>query len=123
MEKHKHKRVSVKRGKGEALASQQLRSQYVDLYDDEKRLGEIVTDRENDMASFFWQGIDPRRRQEFADGGIIKEDYNAMSNCPTEPIHKEYPKITYYATPQSDFIEGRETRRTLKSSNAGVTDF
>ena len=102
----------------------QLRADYNDLYDDEKQLEHIVRDRENDMKSFFWQGIDPRRRQEFADGGIIKEDYTAMGNCPTQPIHKEYPKISYYASPQDDFIPGGHvTKRTLKTSNEGVTDF
>ncbi len=64
-----------------------------------------VEDREKDLNSFFWQGIDPRRRQEFADGGMVAENDNAMSNLPEEGYQKLYPKAPFYSTPLVDSTE------------------
>lgn len=47
-------------------------------------------------------GIDPRRRQEMADGGMIRPDMRAMANCPTQAIHHEWPAIAYY---QNQYID------------------
>lgn len=35
--------------------------------------------------------IDPRRMQEYRDGGMIYEDHNAMANLPRMAQHREYP--------------------------------
>lgn len=53
----------------------------------------------------FYQGVDPRRNQEVADGGMIREDQYAMSNCPTEAIHREYPAFGFTFNPFMDSIE------------------
>lgn len=34
----------------------------------------------------------PRRAQEDEDARILMSDHNAMSNLPTQPIHKEFNK-------------------------------
>jgi len=59
-------------------------------------------DRVESMYSSFYAGIDPRRRKEMAEGGMIKEDNMAFANCPSEPIHREYPRAGYYTNPYID---------------------
>lgn len=49
-------------------------------------------------------GIDPRRRQEMADGGMVREDDRAMANLSEKAIHHEYPKLPYYSTPYNDAL-------------------
>lgn len=49
-------------------------------------------------------GIDPRRRQEMADGGMVREDQRAMSNLSPKAIHHEYPKLPFYSTPYNDAL-------------------
>lgn len=52
---------------------------------------------------------DPRRRQELADGGMVREDERAMANLPRQAIHHEYPRLGYYSTPYIDSL-GRKKR-------------
>lgn len=42
-------------------------------------------------ANDFYCGTDPLRRKELADGGMVREDQNAMANLPMQAIHCEYP--------------------------------
>jgi hypothetical protein len=55
-----------------------------------------------EMENEFYAGVDPRRRQELADAGMIREDANAMANLPRQAIHHEYPQAGYYFTPYID---------------------
>ena len=59
-------------------------------------------DRVEEMYSSFYAGLDPRRRQEAADGGMVKEDRGAMANLSNKPVHREYPPAGYYSTPYLD---------------------
>jgi hypothetical protein len=68
----------------------------LDMYSDRAQA------RVQDMYSAFYGGIDPRRRQEMADGGMVKEDPNAMSNLSDRFIHTEYPAHPYYSNPFID---------------------
>lgn len=43
---------------------------------------------------------DPRRLQELMDSRMIQEDGNAMANCPTIPINREYHHS--YVNPYDD---------------------
>ena len=43
-----------------------------------------------------YAGYDARRRQEYEDSMMIKEDKSCMANLPKEVIMKEYPKSPYY---------------------------
>lgn len=52
-----------------------------------------------ELASCFYGGIDPRRATEMADGGMIREDQNAMSNLPTKGFQREYPRTGFYSNP------------------------
>ncbi len=53
-------------------------------------------------SSEIFGGIDPRRRQEMADAGMIRPDMNAMANCPRQAINHEWPAIRYY---QNQYID------------------
>jgi hypothetical protein len=55
-----------------------------------------------DPASDWFAGLDPRRRQEVADSGMIRPDMKEMANCPRQAIHHEWPKIWYYQNPYID---------------------
>lgn len=59
------------------------------------------------MLGEFYGGIDPRRRQEFADGGMIRES-REMANMPKQAIHCEYPAGQFYENP---FINDGELER------------
>jgi ferredoxin len=58
--------------------------------------------RVSNPLSDIYAGIDPRRRQEMADSGMIRTDRNAMANCPTQAIHHEWPLVGYYQNPYID---------------------
>jgi len=65
--------------------------------------------RTQDVENEFYAGIDPRRRKELADGGLISEDRNAMANLPRQAVHHEYPQAGYYSTPYlDDTVRGME---------------
>lgn len=59
-------------------------------------------DRVEEMYSSFYAGLDPRRRQEAADGGMLKEDTKAMANLSNTAVHREYPPAGYYQSPYID---------------------
>ena len=59
-------------------------------------------DRVEEMYSSFYAGLDPRRRQEAADGGMVKEDKTAMANLSNKPVHREYAPAGYYSSPYLD---------------------
>ena len=54
------------------------------------------------MSSEFYQGVDPRRRKEMADAGMIEEDHRAMANLSPDFIHTEYPRFSFFSTPYND---------------------
>lgn len=62
-------------------------------------------DRVNNRASDLYAGIDPRRRREVADSGMVQEDHNAVANLSPIPIHREYTRFGFYSTPYIDDTE------------------
>lgn len=56
----------------------------------------------SELYSKFYAGLDPRRRTEMADAGMVKEDDNAMANLSPAVIHREYPRSGYYSNPFID---------------------
>lgn len=48
------------------------------------------------MENEFYAGVDPRRKIELAEGGMVREDRNAMANLPRQAIHCEYPQAPFY---------------------------
>jgi len=62
-------------------------------------------DRVNSAQSSLYAGIDPRRRREVADSGMVQEDQNAVANLSPIPIHREYVRFGFYSTPYIDDTE------------------
>jgi hypothetical protein len=60
---------------------------------------QFAYDRVEELYSSFYGGLDPRRKNEMADAGMVKEDRNAMANLSPEPIHQQYPRAGYYSNP------------------------
>lgn len=58
--------------------------------------------RAREIGGEFGGGLDPRRRQEVADGGLIREDHTQMANLPRMAQHHEFPVGGYYMTPYLD---------------------
>lgn len=63
---------------------------------------DFIHDRNKNIYSAFYAGLDPRRKKEMADGGMISEDKNAMSNLPPEGFQREYPSRRYSNNPYFD---------------------
>lgn len=63
---------------------------------DQLRLNELYEERMRNCAGK--GGVDPRRRREYADAGMVKEDPRAMANLPLEAIHREFPQDPFYKT-------------------------
>lgn len=68
------------------------RSEYDEMERYERRLDELAYHRAQSVADSFWRGVDPRRRVEKADGGMVQEDPRAMANLSERAIHQEYPE-------------------------------
>lgn len=43
-------------------------------------------------SSEHYAGMEPRRRQEMADAGMINEDHSAVANLPQDVHYKPYPR-------------------------------
>lgn len=63
---------------------------------------EFMYDRVQDIYSSFYAGIDPRRRNEMADGGMVQEDRNEVANLSRRFVNQEYPRAGYYSSPYID---------------------
>lgn len=75
-----------------------------DHFNDEHHHGK---DRKGDMGfnpslavkanrNEFYAGMEPRRRQELEDAGMIREDHRAIANLPQEVMIKPYPRTGPY---------------------------
>ena len=95
-----------------AIRRHEARSVYTEMYRLEQERDQRAFDRTRNNKNEFYAGIDPRRRQEVADAGMIREDHRAMANLPTREIHHEYPQAGYYFTPYID-----DTIRGLDNQN------
>ena len=86
----------------------ETRKEYSDFYRLEQERDQRAFERVKEMRSEFFGGVDPRRRKELADGGMIREDQQAMANLPRQAIHCEYPQAPFYQSPYMD-----DTRRGI----------
>lgn len=92
----------------------EVRAEYSAMYQLEQRRDQRAFDRTQDMSNEFYAGVDPRRRQEVADGGMIREQHSAMANLPRQAQHHEYPQAGYYSSPYLD--------DTVRGENANPDD-
>lgn len=89
-----------------AISRGEMRGVYDKMYRLEQRRDQRAFQSIEEMDNEFYAGIDPRRRQELADAGMIREDHRQMANLPRQAIHHEYPQAGYYFSPYLD-----DTRR------------
>lgn len=59
-------------------------------------------DRVEDPSSYFYGGLDPRRRNYVADGGMVQEDRQETANLSRRFVHREYPRAGFNANPYID---------------------
>ena len=90
------------RSQERSIKRHEVRSVYDAMYQLEQRRDQRAFNRVTDASNEFYAGIDPRRRQEIGDGGMVREDHAKMANLSQQAIHCEYPKAGYYATPYID---------------------
>lgn len=88
----------------------EVRADYSVFEQDRDRNVAYAYERARQIGGEFGGGLDPRRRQEVADGGLIREDLTAMANLPRMAQHHEFPANGYYMTPYLDDtrIEGEQ---------------
>ena len=79
-----------------------------DMYAREKLSEALNYARFNDFNGEFYQGIDPRRKQEVGDAGQIKEDRRAMANLSNEPVHRKWEEAGFWTTPYNDDLLSEE---------------
>ena len=72
------------RSQQRAIRRHEVRNRYVQMYDLEQERSQRAFDRVRDMENEFFAGVDPRRRRELADGGMVREDHVAMANLPAK---------------------------------------
>lgn len=97
----------TRRYEGKAVSRRTVRQREKSMFDEELRhdLEHFAASRDprtsfvHSMRDAIYLGIDPRRRQEVADAGMIQEDPRAVANLPYEPIHEEYPCYRFYSSP------------------------
>jgi hypothetical protein len=97
-----HKGEIMVKGVGKALNRRQSRQTDAEMQSIERAQSQDKLLRVRDMRSKFFGGIDPRRRGEVADAGMVQEDQSAMSNLPMDFVHTEYPTFSFYSNPYSD---------------------
>jgi hypothetical protein len=83
-----------------AISRREAKEQYEKTFRDELRREDAKLAR----LDYPTDVMDPRRRQEFADGGIIREDDRAFANLPAQAINHEYPSFGYYSNPYMSSI-------------------
>lgn len=88
----------------------QSRRAYEEVFRDELRREDMKLTR----VQYPEDTCDPRRRQELADGGMVREDQSAMANLSPRAIHHEYPRLKYYSSPYIDSLARTKSRKATK---------
>lgn len=72
-----------------------------------------------------YAGMEPRRRQEMEDAGMISEDHSQVANLPQEVVMRPYSKVGHYMPEdvlddtirgvdhQMDDLDGRKERQHM----------
>lgn len=85
-----------------AVKRTEIEQDYSAFNRDEDRSIANAYRRAREIGGEFGGGLDPRRRQEVADAGLIREDHTQMANLPRMAQHHEFPAAGYYMTPYLD---------------------
>jgi hypothetical protein len=85
-----------------AVKRTEIENDYSALREDQDRCIRYAYERARQIGGEYGAGLDPRRRQEVADAGLIREDHTQMANLPRMAQHHEFPAAGYYMTPYLD---------------------
>lgn len=88
--------------KERAVKRKEIVQDYTDFNRDEQRHVEKSFARAREIGGAYGGGLDPRRRQEVADGGLVREDLTQIANLPRMAQHHEFPQEGYYMNPYLD---------------------
>lgn len=61
-----------------------------------ERVGERQYEYRMNGGAEYYAGMEPRRRQEMRDAGMITEDHRAIANMPQEVRYHAYPRVYGY---------------------------
>jgi hypothetical protein len=90
----------------------EIRDRYQEMFRNEQRRDQRAFQRVMDPFNEFYAGIDPRRKKEVADAGMIQEDHRQVANLSDRFIHCEFPKAPYYHSQYlADTINGFDQMR------------
>lgn len=82
------------------------RDQMLDTYANLERKRDWIDQRNfqrvEDPADYFYAGLDPRRRNVVADGGMVQEDRKEVANLSRRFVHREYPQAGFNSSPFID---------------------
>jgi len=95
-----------------AIRRHEVRAIYDQMYRENQERDQRAFERLREMKNEFYAGVDPRRRQELSDAGMIREDHNAMANLPRQAQHHEFPQQPFYESPYfADIRRGVDPER------------
>jgi hypothetical protein len=89
---------------GRAIERNEVMNRQSAMYHNEQVVGAEAFERTLFPESPYYQGVDPRRRCEDADGGMVREDRQEMANLSRVAIHHQYPTAGYYTNPYIDSV-------------------
>lgn len=95
----KDKNLISQRTQGRAISRNEVLREYDVMSEKQNMYSDMRMMSVESPFSSFYAGLDPRRKREVADAGMVSEDRNAMSNLSSKPVHKQYPAAGYYTTP------------------------
>jgi hypothetical protein len=78
----------------QSVASRMSESRGMERYETKRKMRGNKKGRYDGYENHY-PGMDPRRRREMEDAGMIYEDHNAVANLPQYVVYREYPKVGY----------------------------
>ncbi len=90
--------------KARSKTRKEVEQSFPEMHTKQNLRNKLAFDQLKQMQGQFFQGVDPRRRQEMADAGMISEDPYAMANCPTRAIHAEMLPIQFFTNQYIDSL-------------------
>ena len=94
--------INNRRQQGRAPYRKEIQGRYKVLEVKEQLNSDHALAKSDNAANYFYAGLDPRRRQEIAEGGMVQEDNNFMANLSPRFIHREYPEFQFFHSPYID---------------------
>lgn len=85
-----------------------------EMHERHGRKRELSEHRHHMIRDGHYEGMDPRRRQEMEDAGMIHEDHHAIANMPQNVIMRPYPDpYEYIPEDLDDTIRGIDRQKGM----------